>query len=210
VKIRGFRIELHEIESVLARHPAIRECAVLAHREADAEPRLAAYVIAQADAPPTVEALRAHLAQAVPDYMVPTAFVFLEAFPLTINGKLDRAALPAPGSDRTHLAAGFVAPQNEMELLLARLWQSVLRRDLVGTDDNFFDIGGDSLLLTALQRELERASGHAVPITDLFQYPTIRSLAEHLGGRNESAGVEDRIATRAQRQRAVLARGRAA
>jgi amino acid adenylation domain-containing protein len=209
VKIRGFRIELSEIESVLARHEAVRECAVLARAENGADPRLVGYVIAKNGATPTVESLRGHLAQAVPDYMVPAAFVFLEAFPLTINGKLDRAALPAPGSDRAHLAAAFAAPQNELESMLARLWKSTLRRDLVGIDDNFFDIGGDSLLLTALHRELERELRRDIPITDLFQFPTIRTLADHLGAAGGTGGVEDRIAARAKRQRAVLARGRA-
>jgi amino acid adenylation domain-containing protein len=210
VKIRGFRIELSEIESVLARHDAVRECAVLARAENGADPRLVAYVIAKTNATLTVEALRAHLAQAVPDYMVPAAFVFLDAFPLTLNGKLDRAALPAPGSDRAHLAAAFTAPQNEMENVLARLWKSALHRDLVGIDDNFFDIGGDSLLLTALHRDLERELRRVIPITELFQFPTIRQLAAHLGAAESNGDAADRIAARAQRQRAVLARGRAA
>ena len=168
------------------------------------------YVIAKTGESPKVEALRAHLAQSVPDYMIPAAFVFLEVFPLTINGKLDRAALPAPGADRAHLAASYAAPQNDLEAQLARLWKSTLRRDLVGTDDNFFDIGGDSLLLTALHRDLERDLRRVIPITDLFQYPTIRTLAAHLGAKEKGTGAEDRIAARAQRQRAVLARGRAA
>jgi amino acid adenylation domain-containing protein len=208
VKIRGFRIELHEIEAVLARHPAVRECAVLARAEAGAEPRLVGYVIAKNGEAPTVEAFRSHLAQSVPDYMIPAAFVFLDAFPLTINGKLDRATLPAPTADRPHLAASYVAPQNDLEVQLTRLWKSALRRELVGTDDNFFDIGGDSLLLTALHRDLERELRRSVPITDLFQYPTIRALAAHFDAPDKS-GIEDRIAARAQRQRAVLARGRA-
>jgi amino acid adenylation domain-containing protein len=209
VKIRGFRIELNEIESILARHDSVRECAVLARAEDGADPRLVGYVIAKNGAEPTVEALRTHLAQAVPDYMVPAAFVFLDAFPLTINGKLDRAALPAPGTDRAHLAAAFAAPQSELEMMLARLWKTTLRRDLVGIDDNFFDIGGDSLLLTTLHRNLGGELRRDIPITDLFQFPTIRKLAEHLGAGEGDGGVEDRIAARARRQRAVLARGRA-
>ena len=208
VKIRGFRIELSEIESVLTRHDDVRECAVLARAEEGGDPRLVGYVIAREAATPTVEALRVHLAQSVPDYMVPSAFVFLESFPLTVNGKLDRAALPAPGADRAHLAAAFTAPQNELETTLARLWQASLRRDVVGIDDNFFDIGGDSLLFTALHRELERELRCTVPITDLFAFPTIRKLAAHLGTA-EQGGADDRIAERARRQRAVLARGRA-
>jgi acyl carrier protein len=96
-----------------------------------------------------------------------------------------------------------------VETLLARLWQKALRRDLVGLDDNFFDLGGDSLLLTALHRELERELGRAVPITELFQFPTIRKLAAHLEVEGRDLRAEDRIADRAKRQRAVLARGRA-
>jgi amino acid adenylation domain-containing protein len=208
VKIRGFRIELSEIESVLMRHDGVRECVVLARAEEGADPRLVGYVIAKPDADLTVEALRAHVAKSVPDYMVPAAFVFLDAFPLTINGKLDRAALPAPGTDRAHLAAAFAAPQNAMETTLARLWQKSLRRETVGLDDNFFDLGGDSLLLTALHRDLEKELGRAVPITELFQFPTIRKLAAHLEPDAPGGGAEDRIAARASRQRAVLARGR--
>ena len=210
VKLRGFRIELSEIESVLARHEAVRECAVLARAEDGADPRLTGYVVARTGVAPAVEELRAHLARSLPDYMVPGAFVFLDAFPLTLNGKLDRAALPAPGADRAHLAAAFAAPQNGLETMLARLWKAALRRDRVGIDDNFFDSGGDSLLLTALQRELERELGRAVPVTDLFQFPTIRTLAAHLGAGEGSGGIEDGIAARARRQRAVFARGRAA
>jgi amino acid adenylation domain-containing protein len=210
VKIRGFRIELSEIESVLMRHPAVRECVVLARAEAGGDPRLVGYVIAANGAALTVEGLRAHVAEAVPDYMVPSAFVFLDAFPLTINGKLDRAALPAPGTDRAHLAAAFAAPQNATETRLAALWQKTLRRDAAGLDDNFFDLGGDSLLLTALHRDLERELARTVPITELFQFPTIRKLAAHLDANGKVDSAEDRIAARARLQRAVLARSRPA
>jgi amino acid adenylation domain-containing protein len=208
VKIRGFRIELSEIESVLMRHNGVRECAVLARAEEGADPRLVGYVVAGHGAALTIEALRAHVAKSVPDYMVPAAFVFLESFPLTINGKLDRAALPAPGTDRAHLAAAFVAPENAMETVLARLWRTALRREAVGLDDNFFDLGGDSLLLTALHRDVEKELGRAVPITELFQFPTIRKLAAHLEPDGQGGGAEDRIAARASRQRAMLARSR--
>src|SRR5271170_727490 len=105
VKIRGFRIELTEIESMLARHPAVSECAVIARTDSGSEPRLVAYLVTGHDAQPGVEDLRAHLAGKLPEYMVPSAFVFLDAFPLTVNGKLDRDALPAPGSERPRLAS---------------------------------------------------------------------------------------------------------
>ncbi len=209
VKIRGFRIELHEIESVLARHPAIRECAVLARSDDGADPRLVAYLVTAGEAAPTVEDLRAHLAKSLPDYMVPAVFVFLASFPLTLNGKLDRAGLPVPESDRSHLAAGYSAPQNELEEKLTRLWKKALRQNMVGTDDNFFDLGGDSLLLTTLHQNLQGELGREIPITDLFQFPTIRRLAGHLAAQtDDGAELRDKIQARVRMQRAVLARGR--
>jgi amino acid adenylation domain-containing protein len=212
VKIRGYRIELHEIESVLARHPAVRECAVITRAEDGAEPRLAAYLVTvPGAAAPSVEELRAYLSQKLPDYMVPAFFSFLPAFPLTLNGKLDRAALPAPASDLAHLSAAYSAPQNELEDTISQLWKAVLRRHAVGTEDNFFDLGGDSLLLTALHRNLQEKLQREIPMTDLFQFPTIRRLAGHLapeGGDEAISG--DKIQARARLQRAGLARGRRA
>jgi amino acid adenylation domain-containing protein len=209
VKIRGFRIELHEIESVLARHPSIRECAVIARADDGGAPRLVGYLVPAANAAPTVEDLRVHLTQALPDYMVPAFFVFLPSFPLTLNGKLDRAALPVPEADRSHLAASYSAPQNGLEDTLTRLWKTALRQDTVGTEDNFFDLGGDSLLLTALHQKLQTDLGREIPITDLFQFPTIRRLAEHLATQEGTgSSLEDKIQARVRMQRSVLARGR--
>ncbi len=209
VKIRGYRIELHEIESVLVKYPSIRECAVISRSEAGTEPRLIAYLVTIPGTPaPNVEELRAYLSYKLPDYMVPAAFVFLPAFPLTINGKLDRAALPAPEADRPNLAVGYSAPQNDLESTLTRLWKAVLRRDTVGAEDNFFDLGGDSLLLTTLHRNLQDELKREIPMTDLFQFPTIRRLAEHLAPGVAAAPAEDKIQARARQQRAVLARGR--
>ena len=210
VKIRGFRVELPEIESVLGRHPAIRECAVISRAESGAEPRLVAYLALRANAGVDVETLRSHLAQTLPDYMVPSDFVFLPEFPLTINGKLDRAALPAPGSQRPPLASPFVAPESDLEQLLAGLWHDALRRDTIGTDDNFFDLGGDSLLLTALHRQMQIELKRELPITDLFQFPTIRALAAHLGRSRKSTAADASVENRAQQQRAALLRARQA
>jgi len=206
VKIRGFRIELTEIESMLARHPAVKECAVLARSDDGAEPRLVAYLVTGTQ--PGVEELRNHLAQKLPEYMVPSAFVFLAGFPLTVNGKLDRDALPAPGSERPHLASEYVAPQSEMEKTLADLFKVALRQDQVSVNDNFFDLGADSLMLTTLHRRLQIELKREFPITELFQFPTIRSLAERLEQKNEDAGLGDKTQARAQAQRAALARNR--
>jgi len=187
VKIRGFRIELSEIESVLARHPVVRDCAVVARVDPGSDPRLVAYLVTGPDAPPSVENLRTHLAQKLPDYMIPAAFVFLAALPLTVNGKLDREALPAPGSERPNLASEYVAPQSDLEKMLAGLWKAALRQNAIGVDDNFFDLGADSLILTAVHRQLERELKRELRTTDLFQFPTIRSLAEHLGQTRDGA-----------------------
>jgi amino acid adenylation domain-containing protein len=208
VKIRGFRIELSEIESMLARHPSVKECAVLARSDNGSEPRLVAYLVTGQDTQPGVEDLRAHLAQKLPEYMVPSAFVFLDGFPLTVNGKLDREALPAPTSERPHLASEYVAPQSELEKTLADLWKTALRQDQVSVNDNFFDLGADSLMLTTVHRRLQIELKREIPITELFQFPTIHSLAKRLGENREDTGLSDKTQARAQLQRAALARNR--
>jgi amino acid adenylation domain-containing protein len=207
VKIRGFRIELTEIESMLMRHPAVRECAVLARSDDGSEARLVAYIVAGPEAP-SVEALRRHLAQKLPEYMVPAAFVFLAGFPLTVNGKLDRDALPAPTSERPRLVSEFVAPQSDLEKTLADLFKAALRQDQVGVNDNFFDLGADSLMLTTLHRRLQIELKREISITELFQFPTIRSLAERLAQNREDSVLADKTQARAQQQRAAQARNR--
>jgi amino acid adenylation domain-containing protein len=206
VKIRGFRIELSEIESMLARHPSVKECAVLARADVGSEPRLVAYLVTGAQA--SVEDLRIHLSQKLPEYMVPSAFVFLDAFPLTVNGKLDREALPVPGSQRPHLASEYVAPQSDLEKMLADLWKTALRQDKVSVNDNFFDLGADSLMLTTVHRRLQTELKREIPITELFQFPTIHSLAERLGANREETELSDKTQARAQLQRVALARNR--
>jgi amino acid adenylation domain-containing protein len=207
VKIRGFRIETGEIESQLARHPGVRECAVLARRDAPDGMRLVAYIVPGLEVPP-IEHLRAHLAQQLPEYMVPAAYVFLPGFPLTVNGKLDRDALPAPSEERPHLASAYVAPESELETLIAGLWQSALRQNHVGLDDNFFDLGADSLLLTTVHRQLEGKLQRSVPITDLFANPTVRKLAARLAAPAQTNELADKTQARAQAQRAAAARQR--
>jgi amino acid adenylation domain-containing protein len=192
VKIRGFRIEL----------------SVLARSDAGSEPRLVAYLVTGRDAPVGVEELRTHLARKLPEYMVPSAFVFLAGFPLTVNGKLDREALPAPGTERPRLVSEYVAPQSELEKTLADLWKTALRQDQVSVNDNFFDLGADSLMLTSVHRRLQSELKREIPITELFQFPTIRSLAGRLGENREENGLSDKTQARAQLQRAALARNR--
>jgi amino acid adenylation domain-containing protein len=208
VKIRGFRIELTEIESMLARHPAVKDCAVLARNDGGSEPRLVGYVVADKDKKVGIEELRAHLAAKMPEYMVPSAFVFMDAFPLTVNGKLDRDALPVPTTARPRLSSEYVAPQGEMEKMLADLWQSALKQDQVSVNDNFFDLGASSLTLTTLHRRLQAELKREFPITELFQFPTIRRLAERLGKAADDSSLGDKTQARAQAQRAAMARNR--
>ncbi len=141
VKIRGFRIELGEIEAALAQHPAVREVVALVREDRPGDRRLVAYI--RTDGHPTALAaeLRAHAKERLPEYMVPAAIVALDALPLTGNGKVDRAALPAPEAGEAHPDEGSRAPATPEEMLLARIWSEVLRVDTVGVDENFFELG---------------------------------------------------------------------
>ncbi|NIR48175.1 amino acid adenylation domain-containing protein [candidate division KSB1 bacterium] len=207
VKIRGFRIELGEIEAALVQHEAIDEV-VVACREEDvdkSEKRLVAYLVSKADPKPTVSELRRFLQANLPDYMVPSAFVFLEAFPLTPNGKVDRRALPAPGGIRPELGSAFVAPQNEIERGIAGVWQEVLGVEKVGIDDNFFDLGGHSLLLVQVQSKLQKKFERELSIVDLFKYPTINALAKYFGQEEGESADFQKIHDKAKKQKDAFA-----
>ena len=175
VKIRGFRIELGEIETVLAQHRGVRQSVVVAHQHEAGHQRLVAYVVAGADAV-TASELREHLLGSLPDYMVPSTFVLLDALPLTPNGKVDRARLPKPEADRNVIAVEYVAPRNELETKLAAIWQELLGVSQVGIHDNFFELGGDSILSIQI---IARAAETGIRLTpkDLFQSPTVAGLA---------------------------------
>lgn len=179
VKVRGFRIELGEIEAVLEQHPAIRQAVVLAREDTPGDVRLVAYLTTAAAAP-SVSELRAFLQAKLPDYMVPVIYVFLDTLPLTPNGKVDRRALPAPDSARPELSASYIAPRNETERILAAIWQEALRLDQVGINDNFFELGGHSLLMVQVHRKVCQQIKSDITIAQMFQYPTIESLAKYL------------------------------
>ncbi|MFZ0922507.1 MAG: amino acid adenylation domain-containing protein, partial [Candidatus Acidiferrales bacterium] len=174
VKIRGFRIELGEIEAVLGQHPAVREAVVLAREDAPGEKRLVAYVVAES----TVEELRGFLKEQLPEHMVPAVFVLLDALPLLSNGKIDRRALPAPDRSRPGLEKSYVAPRDDLELQLTRIWEEVLRVRPIGVRDNFFELGGHSLLAIRLFALIEIRLGRKLPLTAVFQGATV----EHLVG----------------------------
>jgi len=174
VKVRGFRIELGEIEALLSKHPQVREAVVIVREDQPGNKRLTGYVLPYLE-PPTSSALRGFLKERLPEYMVPAAFVIMEAFPLTPNGKVDRKALPAPDGQRDE-DSGFVAPRTPTEETLAAIWSEILRVERVGVGDNFFALGGDSIISIQIIARANQAGLQLTP-KQLFQYQTIAELA---------------------------------
>ncbi|HEY6186084.1 MAG TPA: amino acid adenylation domain-containing protein [Pyrinomonadaceae bacterium] len=179
VKLRGFRIEPGEIEAMLNEQASVRRAVVLARQDADEEQRLVAYVSVERDRPVTKNELREYLRERLPDFMIPAAFVFVDEFPLTPGGKVDTRSLPAPGSVRDE-AQELVPPRSEVERAIAAVWQDVLRVEKVGVQDNFFDLGGHSLLMVQVHSRLRESLGADITMLDLFKYPTISSLARYI------------------------------
>jgi natural product biosynthesis luciferase-like monooxygenase protein len=177
VKVRGFRIELGEIEAVLSRHPAVRESVVVAREERPGDTRLVAYVVPHQGQTAMVSELQHVLKEHLPAYMVPAAFVPLDALPLTPNGKVDRGALPMPGQSRPAAEDTFVAPRTAEETMLAEIWTDVLRLERVGVNDNFFEAGGNSLLAAQIIRRIQATFQVEIPLRSLFEAPTIATLA---------------------------------
>ncbi|HLK54917.1 MAG TPA: amino acid adenylation domain-containing protein [Chthonomonadaceae bacterium] len=187
VKIRGFRIELGEIESRLREHESVREALVLAREDEPGHKRLVAYLVASEAGTAELSELRAFLKEELPEYMVPSGWVWLEAFPLTSNGKVDRKALPRPDSVQQDLGGEYVAPRTPREAKLAQVWAEVLRVERVGIFDNFFELGGDSILSLQI---ISRARQVGIPLrpTHIFQHQCIAELAE---AATESAVIAD-------------------
>ena len=205
VKVRGFRIELGEIETVLSQHPTVREVVVLAREDTPGDRRLVAYVVPAAASEIPSGILRHYLHTKLPDYMVPAAFVQLEALPLLPNGKVDRRSLPAPQWDRQATEA-YVPPSNDLEKTIAGIWQDLLPVDQVGLDDSFFELGGHSLLIVQAHRRLSKMTDRELSITDMFRYPTIRALSQYLSQKPDDV---DQISVqqtldRAQARRAAM------
>ena len=210
VKIRGFRIELGEIEALLNKHPDVQQSVVSVQEDDPNNKRLLAYVVINQERTIDVSDLRKYLREKLPEYMIPSAFFLLKALPLTPNGKVDRRALPAPDSLRPELEATYVPPGTEMEQTIAGIWQEMLHLEKVGIDDNFFDLGGHSLLIIQVHSRLQESLKRDLSITDLFEYPTIRSLTQYLSKETSEVSsfeasdqrAEGRIAARQSRIRA--------
>jgi acyl carrier protein len=171
VKIRGNRIEFGEVETALLALDAIKDAVVIATDRAG-DKRLAAYIVPANKPPPSVAALRRALGEKLPDHMIPSAFVLLDAMPLTPNGKIDRRALPKPGKARPELQVAYEAPRTPLEEVLAGIWANVIGLDRVGIHDNFFELGGDSLLAIRVVSRVLKQFRLEIPLQSLFQSPT--------------------------------------
>jgi amino acid adenylation domain-containing protein len=199
VKIRGFRIELGEIEAVLASHRDIGQAAAVT-RDTGAGAAVVAYVTGRAGSPPRASELRAWLAQRLPGYMLPEIIVHLDHLPVSRSGKIDRPSLPAPPAVRPELDRPYTAPRTPTERRVAGIWENVLRLDKVGVHDNFFDLGGNSVRLLAVQAAL----GHGVTLVDLFRYPNIAALATWLDRSGPHEGGRDDPGRRGRDRRELL------
>jgi hypothetical protein len=188
VKVRGFRIELGEIENVLREHPSVKDAAVAARKESGAEARLVAYVVPRDGMAAAESELLDLMKQRLPAYMVPSFIVPLDALPLTPNGKVDRKALPVPRRS-VHFSTEYVAPRTKTESQVAGIWAAVLGRDRLGVDDNFFEIGGYSLLAAQAAALSQERMDPGFLVRDLFDHQTIATLAAELDQRSSLTGV---------------------
>ncbi|MFP2923715.1 alpha/beta fold hydrolase [Pyxidicoccus sp. 3LG] len=179
VKVRGFRIETGEIESVLRQHPAVEDAVVLAREDVPGDVRLVGYAVPRTGQAVEPEVLSRFVRERLPDYMVPSHFLVLEAFKLSANGKVDRKALPVPGRERTSTRA-VVAPRSALELQLVRLWEEVLGVSPLGIEDDFFALGGHSLLAVRLMSRLQQQLGRGLPLAALFGGATVERIARLL------------------------------
>ncbi|HEX2094411.1 MAG TPA: amino acid adenylation domain-containing protein, partial [Longimicrobiaceae bacterium] len=191
VKLRGFRVETGEVEAALAEHPGVREAFVMVREDRPGEQRLAAYLIPGGEAPPVGE-LRAFLKERVPDYMVPSGFVAMDAFPLTSNGKVERAALPAP--EPAAAEREYVAPRDPVEETVAEIWEEVLGTERIGANDDFFALGGHSLLATQVVSRIRTTLHVEVPLRVVFEAPTVEALAGATEQHEPTPGHTRRVA----------------
>ncbi|KQS61263.1 luciferase [Rhizobium sp. Leaf371] len=201
VKVRGYRIELGEIEAQIGLFPGVLETVVVTREDTADDVRIVAYM--RTSVPIADAALRAHLARTQPDYMIPAHFVTLDAFPLTPNAKIDRKRLPKPDIAQTPaIADRFVPPADGLQQAIAEIFRRALNIERVGTTDSFFKLGGHSLLAIKVHRELKAGVAPDLTITDLFRFPTVAALAEHIGDRGEKTNERlGEAASRAARRR---------
>jgi acyl carrier protein len=194
VKIRGFRVELEEIEQALRSHSGITDAVVVLHEHSDGDKRLVAYVVTNIDAQPAIGELRTFLKEKLPSYMVPAIFETVEALPLMPSGKINRRALPEPRLQDRQMDETFVGPRTPIEQLLADVWSDVLKLDRISIHDNFFELGGHSLLAAKVVSNVRNELEVELCMVDVFQAPTIASLALLLCPRRAQGESEDDLA----------------
>ena len=202
VKLRGFRIELGEIEAALEACPGVSQAVVLLREDQPGEKRLAAYLLRQPGAPFEPAELRTQLKLRLPEYMLPAAYVLLEAFPVTPNGKVDRRALPAPASERQEAPQSLSGPRDALESALCQAWEGVLQVHPVGIHDNFFELGGHSLLAVRLLEQIAREHGRRLPLVSLFEAPTVAQQAALLRLEQQREAVRALVPIQPQGQQA--------
>ena len=204
VKIRGHRIELGEIETALMRQAGVKDAVVVARDGTGGDKYLAAYITPQSGAKPDIQKIRTALAAELPEIMLPKTLLLLQVFPLTPNNKIDRRALPE-ASPSSAAPRPPVEAESQLEKEIASIWEQVLGIPKAGSSENFFDLGGHSLLVIQVQRRLREATGREISITDMFRLPTISALAAHLNGNLTRTAVSDGLsranARRGMRQR---------
>jgi amino acid adenylation domain-containing protein len=205
VKMRGLRIELGEIEARVTEFPHVNQCIVLMREDRPGDKRLVAYLSTEEDQSVSISELRGHLSETLPDYMVPPHFVVLDSIPLSANGKADRRALPKPKIERRDEEA-YAAPRSKTEQKIADIWKELLQISRVGINDSFFDLGGHSLLLPRMLRQLKADFGNQLSIVNLFQYPTVAALADFMNTNIDSGASLDKRRALASKQRASLLR----
>jgi aryl carrier-like protein len=181
VKLRGFRIELGEIAAIVSEHPAVRDAVVVVKKIATTDSRLIAYLVSEGEVPLNAAQIRLFLRAKLPEQMIPNAYVQLKELPLTLNGKVDRHRLPAPDLTQMESSLSFIAPQTRFEQDIAIIWQEVLQVEKVGRHDNFFDLGGHSLLLMQVYRRISDQLKKELSFVEMFNHPTVHALAKLLG-----------------------------
>ncbi|HKG80697.1 MAG TPA: amino acid adenylation domain-containing protein, partial [Pyrinomonadaceae bacterium] len=204
VKIRGYRIETAEIETALAANRAVRDAVVIVREDVPGEKRLVGYIVPEQQPAPTTSELHDFLKEKLPSYMLPSAFVMLEALPVTPKGKLNRRAVPAPEASLPAPAASYLAPTTELERRIAEIWRDVLGVDRIGMHDNFFELGGHSLALVLMNVRLNETLGREVAITELFRHPTITLLAAYISQDQHKNLIDTSNRRRAAERREAL------
>ncbi|MFH2064712.1 MAG: amino acid adenylation domain-containing protein [Pseudomonadota bacterium] len=178
IKIRGYRIEPGEIEAVLETHPEVKAAAVKVWEQNPDNKRLLSYLVAATAKVPAIDSLRGFLQEKIPDYMMPSAFIWLDSLPLMPSGKVDREALPAPAPDQLAEKESFVAPRDALEIQIAKYWEKVLASGPIGIKDNFFDLGGHSLLVMQVLSLINKLTGKDIPVATFFKSPTVEQLSD--------------------------------